>query len=635
MKPNGPKQRRLPLAAYVVFFFLCCCTESGVAAAPATPTQLVQGLREGHPRLVTSATDIAQLRMLVQENQQAGELYASFQKAAKELEASSPVFFPARGNKLGRSRKLLSRVYLLGVLSQLTEDSALRRNYSAQVWRQLQPALKAESWTTGRTPFLAVGETMHALAIAYDWFYSDFSEDQRSAIRDSLIHNGLERYVAGVADGKEWNTKQGNWAFVCHGGAALAALAIAEHDPDIAEKVLETAIPAISTALQSFSPDGAWWEGLTYWGYATRYATYALAGMTTSMGHDLGLAEERGLAESGLFAIYATGPSGLVFNYADSDDTVGDENQMFWLGKRFDQPIYAWFQREHFVNDLLRRIQGKESVLAELERDPRPYALNLLWYSPSGSAQDLEGLPRVRIFRAKDVEIGVLRSGWQKDDLYLGVKGGLSNAGHAHLDLGSFVLDARGYRWAVDLGKDDYQIPGYWDSKGGRRWDIYRLSSRGHNTFLVDGGNQSAGAFAHVQGSFDDAERPVVLVDLTAAQSARGVRSASRSFALDMAGQSVEIVDRLETEKPLSYEWIMHTPANAEVDGSRVVLEQRGERMIVRLLQPGGVTFRAEPANPGTRPAGQAPNDGITRLSFRRNIAPGQVAEIHVLISGE
>ena len=41
------------------------------------------------------------------------------------------------------------------------------------------------------------------------------------------------------------------------------------------------------------------------------------------------------------------------------------------------------------------------------------------------------------------------------------------------------LLDAQGVRWALDLGSDNYNMPGYFGSK---RWTYYRMTNRSHNT---------------------------------------------------------------------------------------------------------------------------------------------------------
>lgn len=69
--------------------------------------------------------------------------------------------------------------------------------------------------------------------------------------------------------------------------------------------------------------------------------------------------------------------------------------------------------------------------------------------------------------------------------LFVGFKAGANDVNHSSLDLGSFVLDADGLRWATDLGPDDYNLPGYFDTKKGTaspRWKYYRLNNRSNNT---------------------------------------------------------------------------------------------------------------------------------------------------------
>ena len=95
---------------------------------------------------------------------------------------------------------------------------------------------------------------------------------------------------------------------------------------------------------------------------------------------------------------------------------------------------------------------------------------------------------------AGPVPVALLRSAWNDPEaLWIGIKAGFNQVPHGHLDLGNFELDALGVRWAVDLGADDYNMPGYWDSRdGGRRWTYYRLNSQSHNVCTLDGQDQLA-----------------------------------------------------------------------------------------------------------------------------------------------
>lgn len=76
----------------------------------------------------------------------------------------------------------------------------------------------------------------------------------------------------------------------------------------------------------------------------------------------------------------------------------------------------------------------------------------------------------------------VMRSGWENDDRYLLLDAGPFGYGHQHEDKLSFVLYAFGANLLVDAGNYPY------DSSENRR---YVLSTRSHNTIMVDGLEQS------------------------------------------------------------------------------------------------------------------------------------------------
>ena len=79
--------------------------------------------------------------------------------------------------------------------------------------------------------------------------------------------------------------------------------------------------------------------------------------------------------------------------------------------------------------------------------------MDLLWFDENASEPN--GLSTTSEFRKAGVVV-------LRETTYLGIKGGANNAcEHGHYDLGSFVLDSGGVRWAMDLGPDDYNLPDY------------------------------------------------------------------------------------------------------------------------------------------------------------------------------
>ena len=71
---------------------------------------------------------------------------------------------------------------------------------------------------------------------------------------------------------------------VCNGGLVVAALAVADDEPELARCVLENALNSAPLALATYAPDGGWLEGPSYWKYATCYAVAMMAALVSATG---------------------------------------------------------------------------------------------------------------------------------------------------------------------------------------------------------------------------------------------------------------------------------------------------------------------------------------------------------------
>ncbi len=75
----------------------------------------------------------------------------------------------------------------------------------------------------------------------------------------------------------------------------------------------------------------------------------------------------------------------------------------------------------------------------------------------------------------RHVEAAMFRGAWDRPDApCIAMKAGDNRANHSYLDIGGFVLEAGGERFAIDLGPDDYSLPGYSDPR--TRFGYYRLA---------------------------------------------------------------------------------------------------------------------------------------------------------------
>jgi len=367
-------------------------------------------------------------------------------------------------------------------------------------------------------------------------------------------------------------------------------------EPELAGEVLHDALESIQLAMAEFAPDGAWKEGPGYWNYATSYNVVLLAGLQTALGTDFGLSHIGAFEQTGLFPIYLTGPLGRTFNYADGGDNAIFASQMFWLARKFNQPVVAWYER----------------------RATRPTALDLLWYDPADTNPKAAGLALDKYFRG--AEVAVLRSDWDNPQaLFVGFKAGDNKANHSHLDVGSFVFDAAGVRWAMDLGADDYNLPGYF---GGQRWNYYRLRAEGQNTLVINPGatpDQDPAASTRITRFASTPKRAFAIADLTPAY-AKNASRVWRGIAL-LDREKLLVQDEIQAGKPVELWWFMHTPASVSIeDGGRTAtLQQVGAQLRAEILSPADASFQimdAQPLPSSPHPDRQAKNERSRKLAI-------------------
>jgi hypothetical protein len=352
--------------------------------------------------------------------------------------------------------------------------------------------------------------------------------------------------------------------------------------------------------MKTFAPDGGWPEGPGYWHYATQYNIYYLAALKTALGTDLGLKSFPGFSETGNFRIASIGPINKTFNFADAGEGVGPAAQMFWLAREFNRSDYA--AAERFTSPTVSD------------------AFGLLWFDGRGTTRDV---PRDTFFRG--VNVAFFRSAFGNPKAwFVGFKGGDNKANHAHLDLGTFVLDALGQRFACDLGPDDYNLPAYF---GKNRYTYYRLRTEAHNTLTLNGENQPPTAKAPMIAYQSKPDRAFAVADLSnaypeAASARRGVAMLDRN--------SVLIQDEFAGEKELPVIWSMLTQAEVKVsdDGMTATLKRGDATIEAHLLEAKGAKF--ETSVPKVDPP-QTPLKGVTKLFIKPD--PAKQLRIAVLFA--
>jgi len=398
-----------------------------------------------------------------------------------------------------------------------------------------------------------------------------------------------------------------NWNEVCNGSAIVACLALGNDDPAAIKLVKEIAPVAFShfqNGMKNYGPDGAWDEGPGYWHYATNYAVRTIAALSSATGSDFGLADMPGFSQTGDFALAMIGPSGHTFNFADADGLIDTYPEFFWLSKRFNKPFLAWRERDQLTKD--RTNIG---------------ALDILWYNDAGNYDDLDKLPTSFYYGGKTQAVS-LRSSWNElHSAFVAVKGGNNSSHHAHLDLGTFVYEFDGVRWAELLGGDDYSLPGYFDTRSGAqspRWKYYRLSTASQNLVIIDNANQDEKAFAPVEQVDTGRDKAVnfAIVDLSQAYKNLGVTAMKRGVALYGKEDRVLIQDQISATKPVEAVWQIHTRAQIDIseNGKKATLRLGDHQLSVSLVDTENAKFSSEELS---IPAPQQPVQNVRLLKVK------------------
>lgn len=565
-----------------------------------TPKEFQVRDRPLHPYLMASEERIAELKHQIQESKQVGQWYKQIKADADQyLTSDLPKYTIYDGLRLlHMSRRTLNHVQTLALVYRIEGD----KKYADRVWKELETASRFPDWNPKH--FLDVGEMTHAFAIGYDWLYDYWSDEQRRTLADAIAWHGLNPAVAayrGTAPNQEswWTDSEHNWNQVTNGGIGVGALAVMEEYPRLASKALSEALKALPLAMQHYAPDGAWDEGPGYWHYATRYNTYILAALNTTYGTDFGLSGIEGYSQTGWYPVYMTGPSGRSFNFSDSGDGIVRGSELFWLAERYDTPGFAQYQ--HKVG--------------------RPDPLSLIWLKPS--LEDLpdmsKSLPLDKYFRG--TEAAVMRSGWGDEAIYAGIMAGDNKANHSNLDLGTFVVDAQGVRWATELGSDDYNMPGYFSDS--LRWTYYRMRPEGQNVLVINPGvepSQHPKGATTISRFTSEEDQAFAVTDLTDVYGGKA-KKVRRGLALTKGRQQVLVQDEVAVKEPSDIWWFMHTEAAVSIEdgGKSALLTRQGKRLRVSLLSPstGQLTVMDARPLPGSPdPEMQAQNKGVRKLAI-------------------
>lgn len=532
-----------------------------------------------HPRLIfRKGTETALLRN-INSDIRWRRLHEAIIKESDILLSEEPMEYKiAVGGRLHTtSCEVVRRVLFLSYSYRLTGE----RKYLDRCEEEMLAMTRFPDWNPSH--FLDVAEMVMALAFGYDWLYDQLPEISRQTICNAIRDMGLR--VSETADdyALRWMEMENNWGQVCHGGLAIAAVAIYKEEPEIAKRIIARSKKHITIPmLAEYPPMGAYPEGIGYWSYGTTINAMFINVMETYFGPEevADIKAVPGFMQTGNYLAQLITPTLNTFGFSDNSTSLLLPDQIvFWFYEQTKDPSLLYYQTklvDKFTDPSTDYGNGKpySSQLVE-GSGARHLPLMMVWGAgtgPSLTADMGNAVPPSSLYYISEGKnpICVMRSGWNTEDIYLGFKTGSPSCPHGHMDVGTFQFEWGGARFAVDLGSDSYSKVAGGNIGGSMfdmeqnsvRWNVLtRYNNKCHNTLTINGQHQKVDATSRFIDHSAAAGRMYATGDLTPNYPGQ-VQSLKRAVALmDNRYGIVEDLLTANTDGDASIVWNMTTKA--------------------------------------------------------------------------
>lgn len=519
---------------------------------------------------------------------------------------------------LAVSRENLRRIFILSYAYRMTGQE----KYLVRAEQEMLKAASFSDWNPSH--FLDVGEMTMALGVGYDWLYPALSEASRRTIREAIVEKGFK---PSYDTAYNWFVDaEHNWNQVCNGGLAFGAIAVAESEPEWAQKIIDRAIDKVRLPMRHYAPDGAYPEGPGYWGYGTLFNVLLIGGLESTFGTDYGLSQMPGFMQTGTYEMQMVSPLIKHFNYMDNSYEPESSSAPFWFYSKTQDPSVLCQQVSILQRDTAKKYL-KDRVLPAM----------LIW--GAGAPMEKAVAPQETFWAGRgNTPVCVMRSGWGDPNArFVGVKLGSPSINHGHMDVGSFVFEADGVRWAIDLGSEDYNTTetrgvDLWNmAQQSQRWDVFRYNNRSHNTLTFNDKLQRVNGSAQIIESDSATARRFVKTDLTPVY-AEQVDKVERTISL-VDNDYLLIEDEITAGKNYTrMRWTLMTRATPKIlSDNTVMLEQDGKRCLLKIESETPIVWRFEKTP--TVNTFDSPNPDVTMVVFDTDLKRGETQYVRAQLT--
>lgn len=513
-----------------------------------------------HPRLVFTEEEFQRQLALSETDPNmkkwSDNVLKSYEGAIKDVNANLPVMaYDSAGLRL---QNLMGKGTALGLYWCYRKTGDMR--YVERALNVARACCTEYSEWGHTTHFLEVGETMAAIGLTYDLFYDFLTPEDKELFAEKIIEYGIkpskERlYGANPYNGLHWPTNPNNWNIVVNKGVIMAALAIGdEYETDLCMDVLEKSIKSVESMMSTYAPEGAWAEGPAYWDYTVSNNVIAIKALESCLGTDYGIGSCPGFLETGYYPFNISGNAGM-YAYHDAPRVykMSGSAEVFYLAKRAGDSALAGLQL-YTMNK-----EGSNGGI-----------MHLMYYDPS-FATEAAGLDTDTLYTSS--QVASFRTDWSANAVWVGIHAGANDQAHGHVDIGSFEYEADGVRFASEMGKDDYNLPGYFNTSVR---NLYVTRAEGHNVYVINP-DMGAGQEVHASSSIVQVaakdKGSIYTIDMTPSY-VTNVSAATRGFMLSEHRRVFTVQDEIMPKGNDEYYWFWHTVADIDIskDGRSVVL---------------------------------------------------------------
>ena len=557
-------------------------------------------ISQSHPRLIIDKKDFAQMKktILSGENVVLTKMHNLYiQKADKCVEDAKPFTFQtnASGKLLKVSRDVLHELATCSYAYRFTNDS----KYLNRAQDILEDVCEFPSWNPRH--YLDVAEMAFAVSLAYDWLYpklpSQVKEKCEKAIKAYLFKTAVH------PDNRKFFLMKNNWGQVLNSSLACSAIAFYELDPNIAQNLIVRALGDICKSLESgYAPDGIYPEGAMYWNYGTSYQILMNDALSNIYGTDFGLSNAQGFKESTQFVIFTVGNLNRAFNYSDSSDKRSSVPSLWYFADIMNDPDIIY---QEYLTSSTDKFRFNERL-----------GFVYIYHASKVNVSNLKA-PSRNVFSGQGSNpLVIARTGWEKNDIYLGTKGGSTRNNHSHMDAGSFIYESHGVRWICEPTYPVYELTeNLIKSLGGSlwkrdqnsfRWKMYGYNNLQHSTLTINGKDHKCSGDALLVDVYDTDAKKGGCYDMTTLYGDE-VKSVIRSIYI-ADNNHLEIVDSVVAgdSGDVHVMWNAPTEASVSITDDGIILSMKNKKM---LLQADGapVIYTTDMVTPSSLPEEYAP----------------------------